>query len=251
MLAVVTPSAGVIQLWETNPLRRVGELEFGDNRVTALAVSPDGKTLAVATRKTGDQPRDEESVELRFWDLTTNRAGKHLKGHARWVQCLAFSPDGKWLASSDMTQSMRIWEADSGASVGVVEYHQLGNMIGVRPMVFSPDSKYLVGINWNEVLVWGTGSWQPETRLVCGVDQPHCLAFSPDGSLLAVGGTNLRVPSLRGGKVEFWEVEGWRNKGDLWRHKGQVGVDALAFSPDGTRLATGDTAGEVGVSPLP
>ncbi len=70
--------------------------------VEGAAFSPDGKTLAVASR--------EGNVHL--WDVATGKLLETLKGHSNSVRAVAFSPDGRTLASGSRDQTIRLWNVE-------------------------------------------------------------------------------------------------------------------------------------------
>src|SRR5581483_11815767 len=68
------------------------------NEVTALALSPDGQTLAVAVDRT-----------VRLWEVATGRLLGRLEGHTGRVKCLAYSPDSRRLVTGGYDQTVRLW----------------------------------------------------------------------------------------------------------------------------------------------
>ena len=101
--------------------------------VEDVAFSPDGKTLAMASR--------EGTVQL--WDVATGNILETLKGHSSAVQAVAFSPDGRTLASGSTDQTVRLWNVETRRELmqldpGSVE---LGR---VQTLAFSPDGKQLL-----------------------------------------------------------------------------------------------------------
>ena len=108
--------------------------------VTALAFSPDGKTLAVGTYK-----------EVQIWDPETRRLVRTLTGHADAVHTLAFTKDGKWLAAGSgwvwangpSHPRVSIWELSSGTRKHLFEIQ--GNH-AMRSVGFSADSKTVFAV---------------------------------------------------------------------------------------------------------
>ncbi len=95
LICVMARSFG--RLWSTN-----GEY------ITALAFSPDGKTLASSCH-------DESNIRL--WDVATGKQIGELKGHSSWVSSMVFWPDGKKLASGSGDQTIRIWDVRQESKV--------------------------------------------------------------------------------------------------------------------------------------
>jgi WD40 repeat protein/predicted Ser/Thr protein kinase len=169
----------------------------------------EGEVAAMLDVLRGLRPARPEDPDLRrfeyhyLWRLGQRR-GAALPGHDRIVAAVAFSSDGRWLASLDGSGTVRVWETAG------------------RRAVFTR----VVG----PPVVGGAG---------------HLLAFSPDGKLLAAVDSALAPKAEPGpgpglppapGAVRVWEVPGGRDVFTLRGHAG--GVAGLAFSPDGTRLAT-------------
>lgn len=164
------------------------------------------------------------------------RLGSSRLKHIERANTVAFSPDGKVLASGGYyEQVIRLWDPQTGKSLGEFEISAKAD-VGVLSLVFSPDGKWLaVGGGrdhggWLSFRDWKTGKprWE-KTEKGNGVFVITGMAFSPDGKFLATGGLE---------KLIVWEVATANKIFEFPAGKRSADESgAVAFSSDGTRLA--------------
>lgn len=222
-----SPDGSVVVVWRRAPPGlTVWDLATGKELRTipweaatpsALAVSPDGRTLAAA--------RLDRTIRL--LDPATGQERLSLPEHSADVRQLAFSPDGKVLASATSNSGaippIRLWEAATGKELRRIKTKD-------EVFAFSPDGKWLASTGAGQtVTLWdaGTGAAQATLAVLPAVGNSYpCLAFSPDGKTLAAGGG--------GQPIVIWDLTAGKERLRLPVSR----ASALVFAPDGKTVAT-------------
>jgi WD40 repeat protein len=260
-----------VHWWDVATGKEKRRLETDGQEVHRVAFTADGKTMATAGRSSVVRGK-----ALCLWDVASGQQ-RWLVGHDKdlWneggVLGLAFSRDGKLLASAGADQTVRIWDVATGKQLRCLK----GHTWTVHGVAFDPDGKRLVSAGGDATArVWDVASGQELFQLDGPQSSFRSAAFSPDGKLLATGGqvvrlwdpvTGKELRTARGhrdeiltvaiipghdvvtagtdGTVRFWEPVTGQER-PLFAELPAV-VAKVAVSPDGRLLATGERNGTV------
>ena len=192
-----------------------------DAEVWALAYTPDGRTLATAA--------DDHTIKL--WDPRDGAERATLRGHGSLVTSLAVSPDGRTLASGGFDKTVRLWDLPSGRPRAVLR----GHTDRVRGVAFSPDGRLLASAASDfTIRLWDTADGRGRGTLLGHTDGLHALAFDPRGRHLVSAGNDATL--------RVWDLVDGRGPLTVSCPKSNT---ALAFSSDGSLLASGDDGGNM------
>ncbi len=205
--------------------------------------------------------------DLLLWDTAEGQLLHRLRADA-WVTAVAFSGDGRTLASGHDDGTVRIWDVASRQKVGqfqahpqavsAVAFHPVGGPLAtagedravrlwdidshkrtgewlshtdrIPGLAWRPDGGLLVSAGWDtSARVWKPGAADPVMLLNSHAEQVLCVAFSPDGTVLAAADSDH--------DIHLWGDPAKGAAGPVLRGHADE-VRTLAFSPDGTKLAS-------------
>ena len=111
-------SAGgyTVRLWDTETWQNRGGHIHHNPEILCVRFSPDGKRLAISDGEVGFPHDKTLETQIIVWDVKTQAEVARLKGHTNSIYALAFSPDGKTLASGSMDQTVKLWDTATGCA---------------------------------------------------------------------------------------------------------------------------------------
>jgi RNA polymerase sigma factor (sigma-70 family) len=220
---------GTIQLWNATTGKELALLRGLRGPVNSVVFSPDGKTLASGSGALLDPARPwdrRDAGEVRLWDVATGTEKSTLKGHTVPVLSVAYSPDGKTLASSSHDNTIKLWDATTGKELATLK----GHTAWVIVVVFGRDGKTLAsGSHDNTIKLWDAATGKELATLKGHTEAVPSVAYSPDGKTLASGSYD--------NTIKLWNVATGEELATLKGHLSWV--NSVAYCRDGKTLASG------------
>jgi WD40 repeat protein len=238
---LVTTSGHDLTLWDALTGQELLFLpgRFEDGQTTGVAFSPDGKRLVggggthqVWRTVDGKPEKVEARGVVRIRDAATGKELLTLAPQRAIVWGVAFSPDGRRVATAGDSGEVKVWDAATGQQLLDLR----GHTNTAWRVAFSPDGKHLASTSKDDTArLWDAASGR-EVFVLRGHARPVVgLAFSPDGKRLATASSTVPLSQLA--EVKVWDVTTGQPVLSFRAHAGMT--PCLAFSPDGKRLATG------------
>jgi WD40 repeat protein len=173
---------------------------------------------------------------VRVWDIQTKSEVRGMRGHVDWVTAVAFSPDGRYIASVgvEKDKALRIFELPplETTSGG-------GHLLAVNAVAVSPNGKLAATAGTDQTIkVWDIATGKEVATLVGNADTPFTIAFIGNDALV-MGGS---LPTRDTGRLHFWAL----NPGRLTKALPTGEVYSVIVAPDGSKIGAWATRPAVG-----
>jgi WD40 repeat protein/transcriptional regulator with XRE-family HTH domain len=215
-------------IWDLATGRPLRTLQLPDG-VWAVAFSPDGTRLATGVAVTDDTGRPANDTTARVWDVSTGQQWLTLAGHTDGVVSVAFSPDGRQLTTGSVDKTARVWDLSSGKALLTLTGHK----DIVWSVAFSADGRRVATASRDGTgMLWDASTGRPLFTFRGHNGPVLKAAFSPDGRRVATVSLDRTV--------KVWDTARGQEVLTLLTDSSGFG---LAYTPDGTRLVVGGSAG--------
>ncbi|MER5383196.1 trypsin-like peptidase domain-containing protein [Streptomyces sp. NPDC002688] len=226
LVLALLAAGGAIWQWRTVIAARQAALsrQLAGQSDKLFATNPElAALLAVQAYRTSHTSEAFESLR----NAAALPVHRRLSGHTDEVYAVAFSHDGRTLATGSADRTVRLWDPATGKTHAILK----GHTGQVTSLAFSPDGRTLAtGSADRTVRLWDAATGRTRATLEGHKAEVYTVAFSPDGRTLASGGVDRTV--------RLWDAATGKTRATLKGHTQPV--TSVVFSPDGHTLATAD-----------
>ncbi|WP_299485172.1 NB-ARC domain-containing protein [Acaryochloris sp. IP29b_bin.137] len=207
-----------IKLWDVQRGKCLKTIAGQTNPVFAIALQPSASVSSIVAAVGSDNL-------IRLWNFKTGDYVTSYTAPMKEVFFVAFSPDGKFMATGSSDKTVRLWNITEGGQIIL-----RGHTQQICSVAFSPDSRYLISSSFDRTLkLWDIQKRRCIRTYRGHVHQVRGVAFSPDGQHFASASMDRTV--------KLWNIHQDQCLYSLTQHI--AGVSTVAFNPQGTLLASG------------
>jgi len=170
---------GRLKIWDATSATCIKTVTgAGSGRISDCAISPDGKWFVSASQeKLTQKQTDFPTGVLKIWDATNGKRKHILRGHSSATRCCAFSPDGTWVLSGSVDNTLKRWDVNSGACIQTLK---AASTFNVTCCAISPDGTWVVqGSRDKRLQIWNVNDGVITTTLQGHTDWVNCCASFP------------------------------------------------------------------------
>ncbi|KOC12789.1 G-protein [Aspergillus flavus AF70] len=220
-----------IRIWDSTTAKCLQDIKTYDEEIRVLAFSCDGEILASAFGDKSNNVTNFRITEVQLWNPMTGQNLHRLQGPSDKLTAIAFSPNGKILASASWDDSVRLWDPLYGHCLAI-----LWHPVPFYDVAFAPDAKTLAPSTSHDDSVW---LWDPLTKQCLQKMEGHSswvhsVAFSPSNY-----SEKLLASAALDDRVVLWSTSA--EQGRLRTFEGHTSqVYSVAMLPDGEKMVSND-----------
>jgi WD40 repeat protein/serine/threonine protein kinase/tetratricopeptide (TPR) repeat protein len=213
------------KLWDIETERDRLTLRGLQGPVKCVAWSPDGERFATGCDYENQTVSGKDLAELKIWDVKSGRCLITVPAHPNGIGCIAWSPDGKRIATCGTTdQPAKSWDAESGKHLSMLG-HSKGRLASVA---WNDDGKKIHAIGRTGTVTWDADAGKTISESGIADDDANAAAWSPDGRRIVFESKNQ--------PLAIWDSEKGQELATLKGHAAPI--TAISWSRKADRIAT-------------